>query len=272
MTAPKTVLSTGRDVKLSDSTEKTGAVTLGLDAMPQAKSFAAFLTIILLAGCSEYLTWNQRLTIVLSTPDGPLEFSAVQSVKLETTSQAYDRVIAGVAGPDSHVYLIQGQAPYIQLSSGHLIAALMMGNGSHNSEPGRLALTYLGDPSIAGPENDDTARAAFENTKVGHTVEIPEKDWPYMVVIPPDREFSRLQPVNGQAGERLTTLIAPGYAVQAVRVEKTDDAVEPITIDAAIPCLSDETPVCQFRTLPEVFRTTWYAMRPGSYLRRTMQQ
>ena len=209
---------------------------------------------------------------MINTPEGQQEFSAVQAVKLETTTQAYDRLVSGIAGPDAHAYFLQGQAPYIELASGHLLIALIMGSGSPNSEPGRMALTYLGDPSIKGPENDEAARAAFEDTAVGVSVAIPRKDWPYIVVIPPNGDFAELQPVNGPSGRPLETLVGPGYAVKAVLVEKSYDKPGPIDIDTAIPCLREATPVCPFHELAREVLMTRYVMGPRSYLNRTMQR
>ncbi|MEO0943386.1 MAG: hypothetical protein AAFY06_00895 [Pseudomonadota bacterium] len=238
--------------------------------MKLTKALASMLVLCLLAGCAEHLSWNQRLTIVLQTPEGPLKFSAVQAVELETTTDFYDSLVSGIAGPDGYKYHIHGQAPYFKLPTGQIVVALIMGSGSHDGEPGRMALTHLGDPSIRGPENDDTARAAFEQKERGVSVEIPRADWPYIIVIPQDGDIASLRPVNGQVGEPLETLVGAGYAVEAVEIEKTNDAVDPITIESVVPCLGDQTPYCQFDRLSREVRTPFNSITMRSFVRRDL--
>jgi len=143
---------------------RSGSRWLGLTAV-----------LLLLSGCAEWLRWQHEVTVTIRTPDGSVDMSAVHTVSLETTTDAYDRVISGVAGPDAYRYHITGQAPHMVLPSGEIIVALMMGHGTLRSEPGNAALQYLSDPETKGPENDDAARNILTARPNGYSVDLPHE-------------------------------------------------------------------------------------------------
>jgi hypothetical protein len=170
-------------------------------------TFTAMAAAMPLAGCwRDKFSFNQKLTVVVSTPDGERSGSAVTNVVtyigtiLLSGSQAENR--------------IDGEATVVEVMPGKFLFALV------GEETKNLALRAWGD-RVASNKTEDKL-AMIEDLR--ESIVLPSKLHPMLVTfddINDPKSVKLVDPAN------LTASFGAGYALKSITIEVTD---EPVTV------------------------------------------
>lgn len=94
---------------------------------------AFFSTLLILQGCWSDYSWNQKITIVVDTPDGIKTSSAITRVERE--SNFFIHYFFKDGSPPKYIYKQFGEAAFVELGDGKYLFALL----PYSSRSGRLA-------------------------------------------------------------------------------------------------------------------------------------
>ena len=84
------------------------------------------VVLLVLTGCSPSETWNQRLTLVIETPQGEVRGAVVQRIDWEGTGAIGKALFDGV-DPSSARVRVTGEALAVEVVPGRWLFALLKG-------------------------------------------------------------------------------------------------------------------------------------------------
>lgn len=178
-----------------------------------------------LVGCGgDRQTWRQKLRVVVSTPSGDVAGEAI--------SEGFIKVRTGIEtlGTGAGVYatITHGEATVVDLGNGRYLFALLDGTGD-----GTWYLpfyTFLdGFPSAKWA---NYVEAAHEFVQVKGPREIPRKRYPVLVAfgnVNDPKSVKEVKPDN------LAAAFGPGYALESITLEITDEEVTSGKISEVLP-------------------------------------
>ncbi len=180
--------------------------------------FAALAVVLLLGfkGCfgSSIRSWNQRLTLVIETPQGEVRVSSV--TKVVNTQSSGSLVLPEARGVRSSVV---GEAVVVEVMPGRYLFALLSGSGEEKRDATHwvypaynlgAAGSYFGAMSIVMSQVYDTP------------VPLPPEGWPMLVNFD---DIAKSETVREVDPEDLTTVFGNGVRLKAVTLEITDETV-----------------------------------------------
>lgn len=166
--------------------------------------FGFALLALLLAGCVRFYSWNQRLTLFVNTPDGPMSASSVTHVDI--TDYPYGLP----AATNSMESTLTGEAIVMLLPNGQYLFVLLPGE--------TIALNVFSDPSRRSPHH-----FRYAEKQVGkEPVIIPHKYGHRMVTF---TEANNPLSAVKVTPENFKTVFGSGYAFEKLTIQITDDQV-----------------------------------------------
>ena len=166
--------------------------------------FGFSLLALLLVGCVRFYSWNQRLTLFVNTPDGPMTASSVTHVDI--TDYPYGLP----AATSSSESTLTGEAIVILLPNGQYLFVLLPGE--------TIALNVFSDPSRRSPHH-----FRYAEKQVGkEPVIIPKRYRPKMVTFTDMND-----PLSALAvtPENFTEVFGAGYTFERLTLQITKDKV-----------------------------------------------
>lgn len=199
-----------------------------------------------LAGCNDS-AWNQKVTVVVDTPQGEQVGSSVMHVEWNGGIPFFAGDMRGAR------YKLTGEAPVVDLGGGRYLFSLLKGN----DDLARQAIAGARDPmSEAGP-------------KIRHNkgaVVIPPKLYPMLVTFTDPNDPKTVRRVDP---ENLTATFGAGYALKAITLEIIDT---PVTMGAIDKLLSWLGPYPEPKLGPATGGTTnipfYRLVAHGDFIRR----
>ena len=176
-----------------------------------------FLSIWLLAACTEVYTWNQKLTVTLQTPDGPISASSVSRVTKTRTNAFWVPIEA--SGVQSG---LQGEAVVLEVKPGRFLFVLLDGVD-------QLALRSF--PQFSYSRDDefgDWASAIEAHRGVG---EVPVEFFPMMVTFADNSDPTSLAEVPV---ERIKDEFGDQYELLSLTLAIVDEGPTSGTVESAL--------------------------------------
>lgn len=178
------------------------------------------VVLLVLTGCSPSETWNQRLTLVIETPQGEVRGAVVQRIDWEGTGAIGQALFSGV-DPSSASVRVTGEALAVEVMPGRWLFALLKGGEGWQGEPGLNA-----GFAIAVPRGHFAKSAEGVREIVGFPkdtpVEVPREAWPMLVTFD---DIAKPETVREVDPEDLAAVFGEGVRLQAVTLEVTEEAV-----------------------------------------------
>ena len=180
------------------------------DARPQrtmASVAAALVAAMALSGCGQQVSWNQKLTVTVQTPDGVKTGSAVQRVRI------YDK--AGILEPITPVEArgvadaLEGEAVVVDLGENRYLFMLVGGASLLTQRVLEWPRPWFPDGARAVAAFDGVAR-------------VPRQHAPQLVTfanIDAPQTVARVDPGN------LSASFGPGHRLLSITLEITDEPV-----------------------------------------------
>ena len=178
-----------------------------------------FLAMLGLSACQKRFEWNQKLTVVVETPDGEKSGSAVvheivHSGQLPMSASAVN-------------YEITGEATIVEVAPGRYLFALL--NGSEE----RAARTWPGDR-----HDIDANWKRIEGLRESRL--LPGDAWPTLVTFD---DVNNPKSVRLADPENLSSTFGPGFALKEIRIEITDEKVTVGGVEKVLGWLANQNPV-----------------------------
>ena len=175
---------------------------------------------LLLTGCSPSESWNQRLTLVIETPDGDVRGSVVQRIDWEGTGALGKAMFSGVDSSSASVQ-VTGEALAVEVMPGRWLFALLKGGSGWQGEPGLNA-----GFAIAVPRGHFAKSAEGVGEIVGFPkdtpVELTPEAWPMLVTFD---DISKPETVRRVNPADLAAVFGEGVRLKAVTLEITEESV-----------------------------------------------
>jgi hypothetical protein len=177
------------------------------------------LVMLLLAGltlssCTRDTSWNQRLTLVIETPQGEVRGSAVTRVTKTETSGSL--VLMEAHGVRSKV---EGEAVVVEVAPGKFLFALLSGSGEEKRDA-----THWVRPAYQLSEADSHGGEMMKLLSQPHDtpVPLPPEAWPMLVTFD---DITKPETVREVDPDDLSAVFGEGVRVKAVTLEVTREAV-----------------------------------------------
>jgi hypothetical protein len=173
--------------------------------------------------------WNQRLTMIVDTPDGPRSASVVQRIDWQGTSGLYKEATSGIDASQSSTR-VTGEALALEVAPGAWVFALLKGDNGWQGEPGLNAGYVIAVPKghhARSAEGVDDILAYPKDTPV----ELPPEAWPMLVTFDEITDPASVKPVDPAD---LATRFGVGFALKAMTLEVTEAAVTEGRIDSLL--------------------------------------
>ena len=187
--------------------------------------FLLLISFTLLAGCFDEYGWNQKLTVTVQTPEGPVSASSVTRVTMTETDAFW--VPHEARGVQSR---LEGEAVVLEVQPGKFLFVLLAGVDH------LAAHTF---PEFDGIRDfGDWARAIQEHEGVGI---VPPEKYPMMVMF---EDISDPTSVRLVEPDDLASAFGEGVRLQEMTLTITDE-VSDETISRVLPWLtvSPEAPI-----------------------------
>lgn len=190
------------------------------------------LVALLLTGCSPSETWNQRLTLVIETPDGEVRGSVVQRIDWEGTGALGKEMFGGVDSSSASVR-VTGEALAVEVMPGRWLFALLKGGSGWQGEPGLNA-----GFAIAVSRGHFAKSAEGVKEVVGFPkdtpVELTPEAWPLLVTFD---DITKPETVREVDPADLAAVFGVGVRLKAVTLEITQEAVTEGRVEEILPWL-----------------------------------
>jgi hypothetical protein len=164
--------------------------------------------------------WNQRLSLVIETPTGPVTRSVVQRIDWQGTRGLYKSLMSGIDGSSASVK-VTGEALAIEVVPGRWLFALLKGGSGWQGEPGLNA-----GFAIAVPRGHFAKSAEGVGEIVGFPkdtpVELTPEAWPMLVTF---EDITQPETVREVDPENLAAVFGEGVRLKGVTLEITEEAV-----------------------------------------------
>jgi hypothetical protein len=187
------------------------------------------VVLVVLAACTRDEHWNQRLTLVIATPNGPVTGSVVQRIDWEGATGLYKAAFQGV-DPSSTSVRVTGEALAVEVTPGRWLFALLKGDKGWQGEPG-LNAGYAIAVSLGlharSLEGVDAILAYPKDTPIP----LPPEAWPMLVTFD---DISRPETVRRVDPGDLAAAFGEGVRLEAVTLEVTEGAVTEGRVEAVL--------------------------------------
>jgi hypothetical protein len=187
------------------------------------------VVLLMLTGCSPSETWNQRLTLVIETPDGEVLGAVVQRIDWEGTGAIGKALFSGIDSSSASVR-VTGEALAVEVLPGRWLFALLKGDEGWQGDAGLNA-----GIAIAVPRGHFAKSAEGVREIVGFPkdmpVELPREAWPMMVTF---GDISKPETVRAVDPEDLVAVFGEGVRLTEVTLEITEEPVKEGRIDEVL--------------------------------------
>lgn len=185
-----------------------------------------FLSVLALSSCTNETSWNQRLTLVIETPQGEVRGSAVTRVTKTETSGSL--VLPEARGVRSKV---QGEAVVVEVAPGKFLFALLSGSGEEKRDA-----THWVYPAYQLSEAGSYGGAMMklQSQPYDTPVPVPPEGWPMLVTFD---DITKPETVRRVNPEDLAAVFGEGVRLKVVTLEITDEAVTERRVEAVLPWL-----------------------------------
>ncbi len=224
---------------------------------------ALALAIPTLSACTRNEHWNQRLTLVIDTPTGPVTGSVVQRIDWQAATGLYKTAFQGV-DPSQTGIRVTGEALAVEVAPGRWLFALLKGDQGCQGEPGSNAGYAIAVPLghfARSPEGVDAILAYPKDTPIP----LPPEAWPMLVTFD---DITRPETVRRVDPADLAASFGDGVRLEAVTLETTVGAETVGRVNQLFGWLGThpETPLLQ---KVEATDFSFAAkLRQGSFIRR----
>jgi hypothetical protein len=184
------------------------------------KFFVLLMALLSLSACTRDEYWNQRLTLVIDTPTGPITGSVVQRIDWQAATGLYKTAFQGV-DPSPASLRITGEALAVEVAPGRWLFALLKGDQGWQGQPGSnagYAIAVLLGHFALSPEGVDAILAYPKDTPIA----LPPEAWPMMVTFD---DITRPETVRRVDPTGLAAAFGEGTRLEAVTIEITEAAV-----------------------------------------------
>ena len=164
--------------------------------------------------------WNQRLTLVVETPTGPVSGSVVQRIDWQGTRGLYKSMMSGVDSSSASVK-VTGEALAIEVVPGRWLFALLKGGSGWQGEPGSNAGFAIGVP-LGHFARSAEAVAAIHDFPKDTPIVLDPKAWPLLVTFD---DVTKPETVREVDPDDLAAVFGEGVRLKAVTLEITREGV-----------------------------------------------
>jgi hypothetical protein len=162
-----------------------------------------------LAGCWLFpAEWNEKLTVIVSTPHGDVSGSSVRWQKL-----AEDPVLKSAHG------YIQGEAVVVEVAKGRYLFALIEQN-----RPQAELMFFPGEAPLKSTHK--------LNSRKGEVLDVPREMYPMLVTF---RDLNAPASVTEVDPANLAATFGPGTALKSITLEITDEPVTEGVVEKVLP-------------------------------------
>jgi hypothetical protein len=191
-------------------------------------SLATLLVLALvLPGCKEVYQFNQKITVVVETPQGEKTGSAVTAVSWIVYSELYTQFSLSKTATGSS---LSGEAAFVDLGNGKYLFVLLKGVK-------HLALTAFFAPKNQG---FDHAGPAVLSTRFKGPVDMSDEDAPMLVTftdINDPKTVKKVDPYDLDAAFGCPKA-SKCYTLKSITLEITDEPVTKGRVEKILPCLN----------------------------------
>lgn len=173
-------------------------------------SYIICLLALVLAGCSESYEWNQKIIVVIGTPDGDVVASSVQSISY----RKYKKAILPEGGSSS--WKVTGEAVTVPLPNGRYIFALLEADVVYGEA--HHLLQKIVYPTIGARTHEALSRAAAQ--QIGSRFQLAGKLLPMLVTF---SDTSDPHTVLEVTSDNISEIIGEGYVIKGIYLEVTDE-------------------------------------------------
>lgn len=184
-----------------------------------------------LLACSQKVSWHQKLTVIIDTPDGEVRGSSV--TRIENVTSKGPLVLAEARGTRSYW---TGEAVAVEVVPGKWLFALLGGEGGTDAGHWAYAAYDLNEAMAQnGHPSIEAAMSKLRAQPKNAPVPLPASGLPLMVKfadITDPTSVERIDPSD------LATSFGPGVQLKAVTLEITDEPVTKGRVEAVLSWLS----------------------------------
>jgi hypothetical protein len=174
----------------------------------------------MLTGCSPSETWNQRMTLVIETPQGEVRGAVVQRIDWEGTGAIGKALFSTVDSSSTNVR-VTGEALAVEVMPGQWLFALLKGGEGWQGDAGLNAGFAIAVPRGHFARSAEGARDVVGFPK-DTPLELPREAWPLLVTFD---DIGKPETVREVDPEDLAAMFGKGVRLKAVTLEITEEAV-----------------------------------------------
>jgi len=216
------------------------------------------LAVLTLSSCTRDTSWNQRLTLIIETPQGEVRGSAVTRVTKTETSGSL--VLPEARGVRSKV---EGEAVVIEVAPGKFLFALLSGSGEEKRDATHWVYSAY-QLSEAGSYGGEMMKLLSQPPDT--PVPLPPEGWPMLVTFD---DISKPETVRRVDPEDLASVFGEGVRLKAVTLEITQEAVTEGSVEGVLGWLGPypepglcpatggllkDAPFCRIVTMGDIIR------------------
>lgn len=166
--------------------------------------------VLSLIGCERTVSWNQKLTLYFSTPDGRVQASSVIQVRAQHPTNLSRMIPAGIHGLKTSV---TGEAVVADLGEGKYVFALLP----------EMANVLRGTLMDTGVVEGLSGLAITQKMKDQlEPLEVPRNRWPQLVTFTDLNDPTSVKLIDA---DNLRVIFGSGYALRDVTVQSTYDPI-----------------------------------------------
>jgi hypothetical protein len=183
-----------------------------------------------LSGCGgQVYTWNQKLTVIVKTPQGERSGSGITTVTAKVGGQPIlSQAMIG--------YSVRGEASVVDLGNGKYLFALLSNTGRNATEywalntfPNRILGTY--------PYTEEQLNLFYGAlTKFRGKEPLAKENYPLLVTF---RDVNDPKSVREVKPDKLSDAFGAGYALKSITLEITDEDVTDGEVQKIVPWIGD---------------------------------
>jgi hypothetical protein len=183
----------------------------------------ALVSFVAFRGCfgSSTTSWNQRLTLVVETPQGEVRGSAV--TRVTKTNSSGGLVLPEARGVRSKV---AGEAVVVEVAPGRYLFALLSGSGEEKRDASHWVYPAY---DLSGAGGYGAAMMKVQSQRFDTPVPLPPEGWPMLVTFD---DITKPETVREVEPEDLAAVFGEGVRLKAVTLEITREAVTEGRVDS----------------------------------------
>ena len=181
----------------------------------------ALVAALILSGCVEDEHWNQKLTLIVQTPNGEITGSVVQRIDWEGVSGLYAEATKSNEGAKTKMS-VTGEALALEIAPGRWLFALLKGDQGWKGEPGTNFGYAVGVPKGHFARSQEAVGDILALPK-DTPVTLPREAWPMLVTFD---EVAKPETVRRVDPNDVAATFGSGVELKGVTLEVT---VMPVT-------------------------------------------